>query len=175
MSEINIFQIVKQFNRSDFRRSSIPMGLVSGWPCIRQAGKALALTIPYFSRTPGKEKTAIYPIYCSATILIKNPDRLMDFTVYPYQTEWKGIDYTKPAGYFKHKALDDVHTKEEYEALRGQLYDCYDAMAAAIMANRPFDREKEMIRLFSKLMEPGHFPQYLKINKKFYGYFCRDI
>ena len=37
---------------------------------------------------------------------------------------------------------------------------------------RPFQEEKEMIVLFSRLMEPGHYPQYLRINKKYYAYFC---
>ena len=30
-----------------------------------------------------------------------------------------------------------------------------------------------MIALFSKLMEPGHYEQYQRINKKFYSYFCQ--
>lgn len=175
MKDISMFELVTLFNHSEFRKTSIPMGLVSGWPCIRQIGRTLAVTIPYFSRTPGKEKTAIYPLYCSATVPVKNPDRIVDFTIYPYQERWRDVDYSKPAGYFKHEALKDVRTKEEYQALCRQLYGYYDKMVTAIMNKKPFEQEEEMIRLFSKLMEPGHFPQYLKINKKFYSYFCRDI
>lgn len=175
MSNISVFELVTRFNHGDFRRTSIPMGLVSGWPCIRQMGKMLTVTIPYFSRTPGKEKTAIFPIYCSVTIPVKNPDRILDFTIYPYQSQWAEVDYSRPAGYFKHEALKDVTTKEEYQALCQKLYGYYDAMINAIEQKKPFDQENEMRELFSRLMEPGHFPQYLKINKKFYGYFCENI
>lgn len=173
MNNLSVFELVTQFNHSNFRRSSIPMGLVSGWPCIRQVGKMLAITIPYFSRTPGEDKIAIYPLYCSVTVSLKNIDRVLDFTIYPYQAEWRNIDYTKPTGYFKHEALKEVKTKEEYQALCQQLYGYYDQMVEAITNKKPFVQEGEMTRLFSILMEPGHYPQYLKINKKFYSYFCR--
>ena len=46
-------------------------------------------------------------------------------------------------------------------------------MIAAILEKKPFAQEEEMIGLFSQLMEPGHYEQYLRINKKFYSYFCR--
>ena len=173
MNDISVFELVTRLNRSEFRKTSIPMGLVSGWPCISQMGKALAITVPYFLRTQGQGKTALYPIYCSVTVPIKNENRILDFTIYPYQPQWRDIDYSKPAGYFKHEALAGVKTKQEYQELCRRPYDYYDKMVEAILNKKPFKEEKEMARLFSKLMEPGHLPQYLKINKKFYGYFCQ--
>ena len=171
--QVSIYQLISDFNHSQFRKSVIPMGMVSGWPCIRKIGKTLCVTIPYYARSVQDSKVALSPLYCSVTVPVGNPDRIMDFTIYPHQRSWSDVDYSKPAGYFKHKALEDVGTKAEYQALCRQLYGYYDQMVAAIQARKPFEGENEMIELFSKLMEPGHYPQYLRINKKFYSYFCR--
>ena len=46
-------------------------------------------------------------------------------------------------------------------------------MIQAVSDQKPFEEEEQMIELFSKLMEPGQYPQYLRINKKFYSHFCR--
>ncbi len=173
MKELSIYNVIRTFNRSDFRRRSIPQELVSGWPALCRMGKTLCLTIPYYSRVHSNGRTILYPLYCSATIPVGNTDRLVDFTIYPYQKDWADVDYTKPAGYFKHAALKDVETKEDYRILCNQLYGYYDQMALAILEKKPFNGEKEMTALFSKLMEPGHYTQYLRINKKFYSYFCR--
>ena len=36
-----------------------------------------------------------------------------------------------------------------------------------------FPLEEEMAQLMSRLMEPAHYEQYLKIDKRFYSRFCR--
>lgn len=173
LEEISVSKIVSDFNHSDLRRKMIPMNLVSGWPCIQRMGNTLCIVIPYYSRTAAGAKIALYPLYCSVTLPVGNPDRLLDFTIYPYQRGWDDLDYTKPVGYFKHEALADVKTKREYQQLCEELYGCYDEMVKAVLSKKPFDGEDKMIELFSKLMEPGHFPLYLRMNNKFYSYFCR--
>lgn len=173
MEKIDTYQLISAFNHSDFRRRTIPQELVSGWPCIQKIGRALCITIPYYARRPEEHRIALYPLYCSATFPLGNQNRLLDYTTYPHQKEWREVDYDKPAGYFKHKALEDVKTKREYQVLCRRLYSYYDQMIAAILEKKPFEQEKEMIALFSKLMEPGHYEQYLRINKKFYSYFCQ--
>ncbi len=171
--DFSTLQLISDFNHSDFRRKSIPQEMVSGWPCLQRMGKTLCITIPYYARSFKQDKVALFPLYCSATFPIGNPDRLVDYSVYPYQSEWQDIDYTRPVGYFRHAALADVKTKEEYQALCRELYGYFDQMAAAVLDKRPFEKEQEMIPLFTKLMEPGHYPQYLKINRKFYSCFCQ--
>lgn len=173
MKEDSVYEFISKFNRSDFRRSSVPQELVSGWPCVHRMGKSLCITIPYYARSREDNRIALYPLYCSATVPVDNPNRLMDFTVYPYQKEWNDVDYAKPAGYFKHAALEDVTTKEQYKALCDRLYGYYDRMVAAVEEGRAFGEEAEMREIFTRLMEPGHYPQYLRINEKFYSYFCR--
>lgn len=175
MKKTSVYDLIKAFNRSAFRRSSIPAELVSGWPSVRLIGRTLCLTVPYFNRRylKDQERVALFPLYCSVTFPVGNPNRIVDFTIYANSRDWQELDYTRPVGYFKHEALSDVTTKAEYTALCRSLYDCYDAMVDAIIDKKPFAREEEMIRLFTKLMEPGHYSQYLKINKKFYSYFCR--
>ena len=166
-------QFLKDFNHSDFRKRNIPMELVLGWPCVQRMGKTLCMTIPYYARASAQNRIALFPLYCSVTVPLANPERIMDFTLYPHQKEWQDLDYTKPVGYFKHKALADVKTRGEYQALCEELYGLYDEMIANIRAKEPFAKEEKMIELFTKLMEPGQFAQYQRINKRFYSYFCR--
>lgn len=173
MDSFSTFKLVSDFNRSEFRRKAIPHNLFSGWPCVHTVGKTLCMTIPYYARTSTSERIALYPIYCSVTFPVMNPDRLMDFTVYPHQRLWSDINYSEPIGYFKHEALADIKTKGEYKELVMQLYGYYDSMILAVLAKKPFVEEAQMIKLFSKLMEPGLYPQYLRMNKKFYSHFCR--
>ncbi|MCH5211614.1 MAG: hypothetical protein J1G06_01225 [Oscillospiraceae bacterium] len=171
---ISIKKIIKEFNSGEFRRSSIPLEVVSGWPCLSRLGKTLCLTIPYFSRKAVDKKAALYPIYCSVTIPLGNPEKIVDYTLYPIQKEWKDVDYKKPVGYFKHEALNDVATKGEYTALRDELYGYIDEMAKSIINGKPFEQAEAASKLFSKLMEPGLYPYYLRINKKFYSFFCEN-
>lgn len=173
MEAISIKSIIKEFNRSEFRRKNIPHELVSGWPCIRKYGKTLCMTIPYFTRKFVEGKVELYPIYCSVTIPLGNVNRIMDFTIYPFQAAWSQVNYRKPVGYFKHKALADVKDKAAYQALENQLYSCLDEMVNAIMTKGDFTKDQELQALFSKLMEPSLFPQYKRINPKFYGHFCQ--
>lgn len=167
------YKMVSEFNRSDFRRKAIPQNLFSGWPCIHTVGKTLCLTIPYYARTVANERVALYPIFCSVTIPVNNPDRIMDFTIYAHQRLWSDIDFSKPVGYFKHEALSDVKTKGEYNTLVEALFGYYDKMILAVLSRKPFEEEEQMTELFTKLMEPGQYPQYLRLNKKFYSHFCR--
>ena len=173
LENYSTYQLVADFNRSELRRNMIPHNLFAGWPCIHKVGKMLCITIPYFSRSASAETVALYPIYCSVTLPIANPDRLLDFTIYPHQRTWSDLDYSQPVGYFKHAALGDVNTKQEYTALCMELYGYFDQMVEAVAQRKPFENEEKMIALFTKLMEPGQYPQYLRINKKFYSHFCR--
>lgn len=173
MNSISIKNIIKEFNKSEFRRKNISYELVSGWPCICKYGKTLCMTIPYFTRKFVKDKVELYPIYCSVTIPLGNVNRIMDFTIYPFHSAWSHVNYSNPVGYFKHQALADVKDKAAYQVLQDQLYGYMDEMVAAIKTKSAFTQEEEMRVLFSKLMEPSLLPQYKSINQKFYGYFCQ--
>lgn len=170
--KISISDLVSEFNRSELRHSMVPMELASGWPSIHRMGKTLCITIPYFSRGVVEGgKIALKPISCSVTLPVRNPKVLMDFTIYTYRRDWDDIDFEKPAGFFPHEALAGVK-RSEYNAMCDQLFGYYDEMVDAVLNNRPFDRQDEMSQLFKKLMEPCHYPQYLRINKKFYSNIC---
>ena len=173
METISVYDLVSRFNRSMLHHSLIPMDLVSGWPAVSVFGKTLAVTIPYFGRRVEEGKVALYPIYCSVTVAANHPERILDFTIYTNQPQWQDVVYGKPCGYFKHEALQDVKTKGEYQKLCRELYGYYDRMLEAVRERKAFTQEPQMIALFSKLMEPGLYPQYLKINRKFYSNLCR--
>ena len=172
MENFSTYQLISDFNRSDFRRKSIPQGLASGWPCLQKVGKTLCITIPYYSRSTTSENIQLFPLYCSVTVPVKNPQRIMDFTIYPLQRSWNDVDYDRPCGFFKHAALDDVKTKGEYQALCKELFGYYDKMVLAVLNQETFAEDAEMTALLSKLMEPGQYPNYLRLNKKFYSHFC---
>lgn len=171
-NKISVKSVVTGFNRSALRKQMIPMDMASGWPCIHRMGKQLCITIPYFSRFLGEgQKVALNSIYCSVTLNLRNPRRLMDFTIYPYHPGWDDVDYSNPVGTFPHKALSGIGGRE-YRQMCDRLYDYYDKLVAAVMEKVAFEEEQQMIELFSQLMEPAHYPQYLRINKKFYSNFC---
>lgn len=172
-ARICVYELIRQLNRSDFRKKSIPQELVSGWPCIHRLGQVLCMTVPYFARRVTKEGTFLYPIYCSVTIPVRNPERVMDFTLYPLQSGWGDVDYNHPVGRFPHPALGEGITQEEYRQLCQQLYGYYDDMVEAVEQKQGFQQEQAMGELFSRLMEPGQYQQYLRINQKFYSFFCR--
>ena len=116
MDNISVYKLVADFNRSDFRRKAIPHNLFSGWPCIHTVGKTLCLTIPYYARSATGERVALYPIYCSVTFPVANPDRLMDFTVYAHQRLWSDIRYDEPVGYFSDGCRHGVQQSERHSA-----------------------------------------------------------
>ncbi len=173
MEQSRMKEVIHTFNHSELCRKLIPAELASGWPCLKKVRGKLYIVIPYFNRMPVKSGYALYPIYCSATIPWKMPEKMLDFTVYTIQENWKDVDYSKPVGFFKHKALEDIRTKDEYIALCNRLYRCYDEMVLAVLENKPFAGEEKMAGLFSKLMEPSLYPFYEKINKKFYSNFYK--
>ena len=174
MSErISIKQYITDFNRCPLRRELIPDNLYSGWPCLSRRGKCLCITIPYYARATRKDHMDLYPLYCSITLAINNPKKVFDFTLYPYEKDWKEIDHTQPCGVFKHPALEQVKTREEYQALCERLFACYDDMLKAITSGVSFDGVDTMRDLFAILMEPSHYPQYLKIQPKFYSHVCK--
>lgn len=170
--KILVKELMEQFNKSDFHKKVIPMGMAAGWPCIHKMGKAVCITIPYFNRFMSEEKVLLNSIYCSVTFPVGNPDKLMDYTIYPYQRGWADVDYENPIGEFPHEALAGMKRKEYKESCE-QLYQYYDELLDAVRNRRPFEQAEEMSALFSKLMEPALYPQYLKMNKKFYSYFCK--
>lgn len=167
----SVYQLIRSFNRGEFRRKSIPQELVSGWPAIRRLGKTLCVTIPYYARGRAEDKTILYPLYCSATVPLGNPDMLLDYTVYPHQQGWQDLDWSKPVGSFPHEALAGIGRKE-YQALCARLYNYYDEMVRAILQGKPFAAREEMGELFCRLMEPDQYPQYLRIDQRFYRFFC---
>lgn len=170
-SKISVRKLVTQFNKSDFHNKVIPIGMAAGWPCIHKMGKNTCITIPFFSSFVSENKVLLNSIYCSVTFPVENPDRIMDYTIYPYQKEWKEVDYENPVGEFPHDAIAGVR-RDEYNELKKQLYQYYDEMLDAVRNLRVFEQEDEMQKLFSRLMEPDLYPQYLRINRKFYSYFC---
>ena len=168
---ISVYKLISDFNKSEIYRTAIPMGMMPGWPCVHKMGKTLCITIPYFSRTNSGDHMVISSIYCSVTFPVMNPGKLMDFTLYPYKREWEDVDYEHPVGTFPHEALEGLKPAE-YKELCAELYGYYDKLVDAIRNQEPFREEEEMAKLFTRLMEPAHYSQYLRINKKFYSYFC---
>ena len=172
MNEIHIQEIISAVNRGSFRNTSIPAELASGWPCVHYIGKTLCVTIPYFSRALSNDRVLLYPLYCSVTVPIKNPERIMDFTIYQYHPDWMGINYAHPCGFFRHEALKNVK-RSQYKQMCSKLYMYYDIIIAQMLSGMEAIGNEEMVSLFTQLMEPCHFEQYLKINTQFYSRYCK--
>ena len=168
----NMDALLNRVNHCSFRRSVIPMELAAGWPCLRNVGGMLGVTVPYFARRITSDTIELYPICCALTVLLDNPDQICDYTVLRYQPDWADVNLKEPCGYFKHEALKGVD-RDTYREMCRQLYACYDNMAYCVQQGIPFEKADEMTKLFSVLMEPGLYPYYRKLNKKFYAAFCK--
>ena len=172
MKEIHIAEILTAVNASSFRRTSIPAELAAGWPSIHFIGNILCVTIPYYFRKLEDTKVALYSLYCSVTVPVGNPERVIDFTIFRYHRDWADIDFDHVCGYFKHAALASV-TRSQYKQMCKQLYAYYDKLLACMLAKCDYQDGGEFASLFTTLMEPCHYEQYLKINKQFYSHFCK--
>lgn len=172
MKNIHIEEIIRKVNKSQFRLTSIPAELASGWPCIQVIENTPCVTIPYYYRKIVDEKVALFPLYCAVTVPLGNPDRVIDFTIFKHQRDWSEFNYNCPSGYFKHDAIAKI-TRSQYKKLCERLFSCYDKLIACMLANCEYHDNGEFSKLFTILMEPGHYEQYLKINKQFYTHFCK--
>lgn len=171
MNKIRIEKLMSEVNRGHFRRSSIPMELASGWPCIHYKGKCLCMTLPYFYRKTTESGVALYPLYCTVTVPLENAERIMDFTIFPLQRDCGNINFSQPVGSFPHEILRGV-TRTEYKQMCNELFSYYDELIVSIKSGNPFTLEDEMAELMSRLMEPSHYEQYQRIDKRFFSRFC---
>lgn len=172
MRKINIENLMSAVNRGCFRQSSIPMELASGWPCIHYKGKVLCMTLPYFLRRVTDNRVALYPLYCTVTVPVENPERIMDFTIIPLQRECGNIEYSKPIGSFPHDGLSGVN-RTQYKQMCKELFAYYNELIISMQTGDPFSLEEEMSALMSRLMEPAHYEQYQRIDKRFFSRFCK--
>lgn len=171
MEKKTVFDIVKEFDSSEFRKNSIPMGYAQGWPAVRIYNGTMLLTVPYFRRQIEKERAALYPIYCSVTFPLSNPTHIMDYTVYPLQKDWYDVDYKNPAGYFEMKNNAVFENSADYRNQCAKLYGLYSQFCLSAQKKEPFVNYAQMAELMQKLLEPALRPYYLRINSGFYKHF----
>jgi hypothetical protein len=168
---MKLIDYVHKTNTAELRRRIIPMELSSGWPIISIRGGRTCVTIPYFRTQRGAEgKTYLYPL--SYTITRTWPDgAVIEFASLRYKKEFRGLEFGKPVGIFKHEAVKDM-TKEEYEGKREQLFAYYDELLQRIEMGEEFTHGEEMQSLFQTLMEPSLYPMYVRLSKGFFTQYC---
>lgn len=172
-----VYEQAKKFDKGMFRKQSIPMECVQGWPAVRKLGNTICLMIPYYRRRileqKGSARAELYPIYCSVTFPIGNPNHLYDFTIYRLQKDWKDVEFGKPIGCFDSAKITYAKDSEEYRKLCIELYKHYDGFIDAVKENVGFDEEERMSTLISQLIEPELYPYYERMNKGFYSHFYK--
>lgn len=171
METITFEDFVRKANRSDTRRRLIPMEFSSGWPSISIKNNQICVTVPYFRSHPGKDgKMLLFPISYLMTLTWPNAG-VVEFASLKYRKEYKGIDFGKPVGIFKHDAVKDF-IKEEYMAKRTTLFGLYDQLIDCITGQKEFMQVEEMRGLFQIMMEPSLYTMYQNLARNFFDSYC---
>jgi hypothetical protein len=170
-NNISIVNFLKSANASDTRRGLIPMELGAGWPAITIKNKQICVTVPYFLAQPGHGgQFLLFPI--SYLITLKWPNaQIVEFASLKYQKAYKGLDFSKPVGIFKHETVMGL-SRDQYIAKRGELFALYDELIVGITEKRGFERLGDMRDLFQTLMEPSLYPMYRNIAPNFFECYC---
>lgn len=171
MKDISMLQFITRLNKSEIRKLLIPTECVSGWPYVSIKNGKICVSVPYFkTRSAGNGKFYLFPLSHSLTLTWDN-GVVVDFTRFSFTKDFKGVDYAKPVGTFKHEAIADM-AKEEYAKKREELFNCYDELISCIEQKKEFPHEAQMREALSLLMEPSLLPFYRRLNAKFFDKYC---
>ena len=133
--------------------------------CGMQMGYAPGLPI---MQIRNEQLCMMAPIHYAVTLRLPEgqPVEYLDLSV---DARFGKIDLGKPAGFFRHKAVQNLN-REEYQALREELFMEYDRLSAALLYDEPYAQENEvrMCKLLQMLTEPALWPMYRTLDPYFY-------
>lgn len=152
-------------------RSIIPVGYNPGIPMLSIKEDNLCLIIPYlrYKITGEKDKTLVFPIRYVAEYLIPEY-QLVRFDDLAYSKIASKIDFDKPCGYFRHKAIEDL-TQEEYQSLRKETLYSFDKVADVLLNGLQYTiaDENTMSCQLQKIVEPSLWGFYRVFAPDFYN------
>lgn len=177
MELISIKEMLHIINCSGAVRSSVPMGMGAGLPMLEIAGGRLLVSVFYYKSIPKpNDKTELYAPH--NIITVSCPDgRLVSFRTLPYETKYADLDFSKPVGTFRHKAIQHLDHKG-YVEKKNELYALLDKQIAYIAGQDGVftaeDRGK-LRELYGILCEPSLRMFYRDISPKFYDDYFTEV
>lgn len=145
---------------------SSPKGYVSGLPAVEIRKREICISIPFFviEKSTEIDRSIIHPLRYAVTA--KYPSlELISFEDLSYQPGFESVDYSKPVGRFRHKAIQHM-SKGEYDLAREELLSLYDGLIGYIQSGKYFD-EARFCELLNLLIEPSLIRDYRIIYPKF--------
>lgn len=169
-NSISVKTLLRQIRCSEFVNAcQMPMGYVEGYPMFHRVNGKVYLVIPFlrFKVTGEVDKTLVYPIRYTVTAELPT-GRITSFQDLSADSRFRKVDFDKPIGLFRHDAIKDL-TKQEFAAVKDELYGAYDAVLASLLAGQEPAEEavKAMAELLSRLAEPCEKPIYQALDSNF--------
>lgn len=177
MELVSIKEMLHIINCSNAVRTSVPMGMGAGLPMLEIADGQLLVSVFYYKSIPKpNDKTELYAP--RNIISVSCPDgRLASFRTLPYEAKYADLDYSKPVGTFRHKAIQHLDHKG-YVEKKNELYALLDKQIAYLGGqNGVFtaeDREK-LRELYEMLCEPPLRMFYRDMSPKFYNDYFTEV
>lgn len=169
--ECSVKQLLKDLPTHPFVLGcGMQMGYAPGLPIMQIRNEQLCMMVPFlrYKMTGKTDQTLVYPIHYAVTLRLPEgqPVEYLDLSV---DARFGKIDLGKPAGFFRHKAVQNLN-REEYQALREELFMEYDRLSAALLYDEPYAQENEarMCKLLQMLTEPALWPMYRTLDPYFY-------
>lgn len=193
--KFNLKKLLKQITTSPYiLNCNMPLGYVAGYPIIKKVRGKVCIVIPYlkYKVTSMPDKTQVFPIKYTVTfapaaldsekkLVPSNVEKketlcghFVGFEDLSYNPIFDPVDFTKPIGFFRHKAVKDL-SKEEYSMLRDELYGLYDKIINAELNGDEIEISDKYSfkQLISKLLEPSLLYMYKMIDEEFYNRYLR--
>lgn len=176
MNPNHIADLFESIGRRQEIRALIPMSYTPGIPFLSVRRDELCISVPFlrYKITGEKDRTMVYPVRYVATYLI--PENIMvQFVDLAYTPLADKIDFNKPVGYFRHRAIADLD-REGYNALRRDTLDALNALAAEMLgeAGEEPDTDNRLHGLMSRIVEPSLYPIYKLLAPSFFKKYIAD-
>lgn len=152
-------------------RSIIPIGYNPGIPMLSVKEDNLCLIIPYlrYKITGEKDKTLVFPIRYVVDYVV--PEfQLVKFEDLAFNQAYDKVDFDKPCGYFRHKAIEDI-TQKEYQFLRETTLYGFDKVADVLLNGQLYTVAdyNTMACQLQKIVEPSLWGFYRVLAPDFYN------
>lgn len=175
--QISVKKLIKEIKTSEFVLGcKMEVGYSAGLPILQIKNGILCLTVPYlkYRMTGAVDKTLVYPVRYTVTVALpgEDPVGFSDLSVNPV---FEKVDFSKPVGTFRHDSIKQ-YSKDQYFALKDELYSLYDKTASALLYNAPYAEgdEKRMSELLRLLVEPSLLPIYRALDIDFYNKYLKE-
>lgn len=166
-----ISSFYKNLNKRPELRSIIPIGYNPGIPMFSIKEDNLCLMVPYlrYKITGEKDKTLVFPIRYVVEYLVPEY-QLIRFEDLAYSQIANKIDFDKPCGYFRHKAIENI-TQEEYQSLRNNTLYSFDKVADVLLNGQQYTitDKNTMACQLQKIVEPSLWGFYRFLSPDFFN------